>query len=147
MKYATLYDRHHDSVRDALIRRACARRTITYSELAQRAGLPLQPYILSRHLPGLLNDISMAEHEEGWPLLGVLVLRKADGLPGVGFFQTRAHDRPSAAGRGQGRRAGLLQERVAAGALGLGGLREAKRWTTMSFSSFVANITNRVRDA
>ena len=87
MKYATLYDRHHDSVRDALIRRACARRTITYSELAQRAGLPLLPYILSRHLPGLLNDISMAEHEEGWPLLGVLVLRKADGLPGVGFFK------------------------------------------------------------
>ncbi len=87
MKYEALYDRYHDSVRDALIRRACARRTITYSELAQRAGLPLHPYILSRHLPGLLNVISMAEHEEGWPLLGVLVLRKADGLPGVGFFK------------------------------------------------------------
>ena len=87
MNYEALYDRYHDSVRDALIRRACARRTITYSELAQRAGLPLQPYILSRHLPGLLNDINMAEHEEGWPLLGVLVLRKADGLPGVGFFK------------------------------------------------------------
>ena len=87
MNYEALYDRYHDSVRDALIRRACARRTITYSELAQRVGLPLQPYILSRHLPGLLDDISMAEHDEGWPLLSVLVLRKADGLPGVGFFK------------------------------------------------------------
>ena len=87
MNYEALYDRYHDSVRDALIRRACARRTITYGELAQRVGLPLQPYILSRQLPGLLDDISMAEHDEGWPLLSVQVLRKADGLPGVGFFK------------------------------------------------------------
>ena len=101
MNYEALYDRYHDSVRDALIRRACARRTITYSELAQRVGLPLQPYILSRHLPGLLDDISMAEHDEGWPLLSVLVLRKADGLPGVGFFRL-VRTRPSAQ-HGQGR--------------------------------------------
>lgn len=81
------YERYHESVRDALMRRACARRTITYSELAQRVCLPLQPYILSRQLPGLLDDISRAELAEGWPLLGVLVVRKADGLPGVGFFK------------------------------------------------------------
>ena len=87
MKDAALHNRIHDSLRDALIRRACARRTITYSELAQRVGLPLNPYILARRLPALLNEISAAEDEEDWPLLGALVVRKTDGRPGAGFFR------------------------------------------------------------
>ena len=87
MKYEALYDRYHESVRDALMRRACARRTITYGELAQRVGLPLQRHILVRQLPQLLGDINADEAADGWPLLGVLVVRKADGLPGAGFFK------------------------------------------------------------
>lgn len=87
MRHRELCDQFHEAVRDALMRRACARRTITYSELAQRAGLPLQPYTLSRLLPGLLAEISAAEDAEDWPLLSALVVRKADGLPGRCFYR------------------------------------------------------------
>lgn len=91
MQYEALAERYQESVRDALLRRACARRVITYGELARRVGLPPQRHILMRQLPQMLEAISADEAADGWPLLGALVVRVADGLPGVGFFrQVRA---------------------------------------------------------
>lgn len=87
MRYRALHERYHEAVRDTLIRRACVRRTITYGELAQRVGLPRQRHVLIRQLPRLLEDINNYEAAEGWPLLGVLVVRKSDGRPGAGFFR------------------------------------------------------------
>ena len=80
-------DRCQEAVRDALMRRACASRTTSYSELAQRVGLPPQRYVLLRQLPQLVEAVNADEAADGWPLLGALVVRKADGLPGAGFFR------------------------------------------------------------
>ncbi|MDE0608417.1 MAG: hypothetical protein OXH77_00705 [Anaerolineaceae bacterium] len=87
MQNVAQFERCKESVRDALIRRACARRTISYSELARRVGLPPQRYVLMRQLPRLVEAINADEVSDGWPLLGALVVRKADGLPGAGFFR------------------------------------------------------------
>ena len=91
MQHEALAERYQESLRDALLRRACARRVITYGELAQRVGLPPRGDVLMRQLPKMLEAINAAEAEDGWPLLGALVVRVADGLPGAGFFrQARA---------------------------------------------------------
>ena len=87
MRNEAQVERRQEAVRDALIRRACARRTISYGELAQRVGLPPQRHVLMRQLPRLVEAVNAEEVADGWPLLGALVVRVADGLPGAGFYR------------------------------------------------------------
>ena len=87
MQAGALQEQYYESLRDTLIRCACARRTITYGELARRVGLPPQRHVFTRRLPQLLERVNVEEAADGWPLLGALVVRVADGLPGAGFFR------------------------------------------------------------
>jgi hypothetical protein len=72
---------------DALIAVACSLRpTVTYSDVALRCGLEVRADIseLSRRL----DEISRHEHNNGRPLLSVVVVHKdGDMMPGDGFFR------------------------------------------------------------
>ena len=59
------------------------RRTLTYTELAGRAGPPLTPRAVHRQL---LNPLSVRCKRWGLPDLPALVVRKSSGIPGGGWF-------------------------------------------------------------
>jgi len=59
------------------------RRTISYSELAGRAGPPLHARHLHRQL---LNALSARCRRCALPDLSALVVRKDSGLPGAGWY-------------------------------------------------------------
>ncbi|HWE40714.1 MAG TPA: hypothetical protein VG406_29500 [Isosphaeraceae bacterium] len=59
------------------------RRTISYSELAGRAGPPLTGRQVHRQL---LNPLAARCRRAGLPDLAALVVRKDTGLPGAGWF-------------------------------------------------------------
>jgi len=64
--------------------------TITYGELAPFAGfLSSTPYLGSRLSP-FLRRIDKAEQRHGRPLLSALVVTKASGTPGAGFYALTA---------------------------------------------------------
>ncbi|GJM18277.1 MAG: hypothetical protein DHS20C14_04900 [Phycisphaeraceae bacterium] len=82
-----VWDSAKKEVRAALIERAKLRGMITYSELAdQLTAIKVAPHDV-RYF-SLLGEVSIDEHNEGRPLLSVLVVHKSgDGEPGKGFFQ------------------------------------------------------------
>jgi hypothetical protein len=59
------------------------KRTVSYTELAGRAGPPLHRRHIHRQL---LQPLSARCRELGFPDLAALVVRKDTGLPGAGFF-------------------------------------------------------------
>jgi hypothetical protein len=59
------------------------RRTVSYSELAERAGPPLHRRHLHRQL---LRPLGARCRRLGLPDFAALVVRKDTGLPGAGFF-------------------------------------------------------------
>jgi len=65
------------------------RRTISYSELAGRAGPPLRARSIHRQL---LNHLSVRCRAAGLPDLCALVVRKDSGIPGGGWFAGEASD-------------------------------------------------------
>ncbi len=67
---------------EVLVARAREGRTITYGEMA--TALVLSPQ--SSQFTELLNELSRAEEAAGRGLLSVLVVRKRQGTPGMGFF-------------------------------------------------------------
>src|SRR4051794_33275145 len=80
-----------EEIRTILIAKARSRAMIPYSELvgAVRA-VNFTPR--DRRLFEILGQVSVEEHEQGRPLLSVLVVHKTgDMQPGEGFFEWRAH--------------------------------------------------------
>jgi hypothetical protein len=67
-----------------LMEAARMRRTVSYSELAGRAGRPLTARAIHRQL---LNVLSERCNAAGLPNLTALVVRKSTGLPGGGWFE------------------------------------------------------------
>jgi hypothetical protein len=68
-----------------LIGAARARKSITYAGVLAHFGIRITPrrvYALCRDL----SEVSARNRARGEPELAVLVVRKADGLPGEGFF-------------------------------------------------------------
>jgi hypothetical protein len=62
------------------------RRTLSYSEVARRAGPPLTQRTIRRQL---LEPLSERCRRAGLPNLTALVVRKDTGLPGGGWFDPR----------------------------------------------------------
>jgi hypothetical protein len=73
-------------MRALLIEQAKTRQTISYSELADRLEtVSVHPY--SYAFARLLTQIGGEEEQAGRPLLPALVVRKATGIPGAGYFK------------------------------------------------------------
>lgn len=74
-------------VRAILVEVATKQDTITYTALAQRAGLQWNHANPNdRKLIGeLLGAVSSQEYDRGRPLLTAVVLRKGEDVPGPGF--------------------------------------------------------------
>jgi hypothetical protein len=74
-----------DGLERLLIEAARARRSLTYAEVLAHFGLRITPrrvFALCRDL----GDVCERNRMRGEPELAVLVVRKADRLPGEGFF-------------------------------------------------------------
>ena len=65
------------------------RRTVSYSELAGRAGPPLSARAIHRQL---LKPLSARCRANGLPDLASLVVRKETGIPGGGWFDPKSQD-------------------------------------------------------
>ena len=65
------------------------RRTVSYSELADRAGPPLRARSIHRQL---LNGLSARCRAAGLPDLCALVVRKDTGMPGIGWHDPTGLD-------------------------------------------------------
>jgi hypothetical protein len=73
-------------MRAILIQLARARQTITYGELAaEMRAASIHPY--SYAMTNMLDELGRDNEAEGKPTLATLVVRKADGRPGPGFFR------------------------------------------------------------
>jgi len=84
------------AVRAGLLKLAAERRTASYSDLADLAGVP-PPHRIHR-LTLLLEDLIREDHAAGRPLLAACAVSRAqNGIPGPGYFQLLA-----ALGRYQG---------------------------------------------
>ncbi|MGG4481229.1 hypothetical protein [Paenibacillus illinoisensis] len=68
---------------------AAKRNVCTYSEISNYIKLKMNLIVepMSSALSGLLADISIYEHEQGDPLLSVVVVNKETRNPGDGFFK------------------------------------------------------------
>ena len=65
------------------------RRTVSYSELADRAGKPLRGRSIHKQL---LNGLSARCRAAGLPDLAALVVRKDTGTPGIGWHDPAGID-------------------------------------------------------
>jgi hypothetical protein len=87
-RFGYVIDRWHEAraeIRAILI--TCARecRTITYGVLcAQVRSAPMRPYSFA--FAAMLDEIGAIDLAEGKTPLAALVVRKADGRPGGGYF-------------------------------------------------------------
>jgi len=75
------------TIRELLIIAAKRGKPITYSEVAQKAGLDLERIDQRNRLSHLLGDISREEHQKGYPLLSSIVTYKDKSDHGTGFYQ------------------------------------------------------------
>lgn len=94
----TVSDDSKKSVHDQAVAAARARRTLTYTQVARRAGLPFETDEDVFVLSVLLTDLSRSEHQHGRPLLSAVVVHAEDGAPGTGFY-TLARELGSFRGR------------------------------------------------
>ncbi|MCY4022263.1 MAG: hypothetical protein OXF32_02325 [Anaerolineaceae bacterium] len=85
-KYPAFRQKYYCAVRDVLVHVAREQSRISYKELAQKVGMPVNTYTLTTLLGELLCDINEDEQKEKRPMLSVLVVRSADRLPGIGIF-------------------------------------------------------------
>jgi hypothetical protein len=58
----------------------------TYSDIAPLAGLDMGSQDDRNRIAGILGEISRYEHTLGHPMLSVVVVHKANNIPGQGFF-------------------------------------------------------------
>jgi hypothetical protein len=68
-----------------LIQAARYRGTVTYQELADLVGLPLQGSYMGSEIGGYIGAISEDEVKQGRPMLSAIVIG-VSGKPGPGFF-------------------------------------------------------------
>ena len=103
-----------NAVRARLIELAAERRTASYHELADLAGVA--PPRRIQRLTGLLEALIREDHAAGRPLLAACAVGRAqNGVPGPGFFQLlRALGRYRGADRGAEAAAGHRAELLAA---------------------------------
>lgn len=73
-------------LRQTLIDVARSGGTTTYGEIGRRFRLDMGRRAHRSLLGRLLDDIDHDERAAGRPMLGALVVRKREGLPGRGFF-------------------------------------------------------------
>jgi hypothetical protein len=82
---------HIDALEALLIEAARARRSLTYAEVLAHFGIKVAPrrvYALCHDL----GEVCARNRARGEPELAVLVVRKADRLPGEGFFHSYWRD-------------------------------------------------------
>ena len=80
-----------DRLETLLIEAARARRSLTYAEVLAHFGIRITP----RRVFALCRDLTVVcerNRARGEPELAVLVVRKADRLPGEGFFHAAWRD-------------------------------------------------------
>ncbi|CAA9430871.1 MAG: hypothetical protein AVDCRST_MAG64-3468 [uncultured Phycisphaerae bacterium] len=81
------WERAKEEIRQTLIEKARQRGMIPYSELVGRVK-SVNFDAFDQRLFAILGQISVSEHEQGRPLLSVLVVQKSgDMQPGEGFFE------------------------------------------------------------
>jgi len=82
---------HVDELERLLVAAARARRSLTYAEVLGHFGIRITP----RRVFALCRDLGVVcerNRARGEPELAVLVVRKADRLPGEGFFHSLWRD-------------------------------------------------------
>ena len=77
----------NEEIRDKLIESAIQKNTISYSDVGEVVGLDMANPGDRTKLGNILDEINREEHENGRPLLSVLVVQKESGHPGKGFFE------------------------------------------------------------
>lgn len=80
-----------DRLEALLVAAARSRKSMTYAEVLAQFGIKITPrrvYALSRDL----GEVCARNRARGEPELAVLVVRKADRLPGEGFFHSYWRD-------------------------------------------------------
>lgn len=81
------WEKAKDEIRAILIEKAKQRAMVPYSDLVGKVNAVAFKAFDTR-LFAILGQISVSEHEQGRPLLSVLVVHKAgDMQPGEGFFE------------------------------------------------------------
>ncbi len=86
------WDEGKEEARRAIRDVASSRELIFYSDLVKRIrSCDLEPY--GEPLAKMLGEISTEEDAAGFGLVTAVVVRKEDGRPGRGFFETLARDR------------------------------------------------------
>lgn len=78
-------------LRERLIEAARHRGFVYYKEVAQRLDIVSDRLDHSREMANALDEISIYEHENGRPLLSVVVVHQDDKRPGQGFFKMAKH--------------------------------------------------------
>lgn len=76
--YTDLYEKLKETARKGGI--------VHYSDIAPLVKLDMANPADRNEIGKILGDISLEEHEEGRPLLSVVVVSKSSGMPGQGFF-------------------------------------------------------------
>lgn len=76
----------HMLLKEALVEVARNRGTITYGEIAPLLGLNTRLSCDRTRLMRVLHSVCGGEKDCGMPLLGAVVVAKATGIPGKGFF-------------------------------------------------------------
>lgn len=77
----------HQGIYEELKRVASAGRTTYYSDVAPLAGLDMSLQEHRTRIGTLLDEISRFEHDQGRPLLSVVVVQKGENMPSKGFFK------------------------------------------------------------
>ncbi len=76
----------HQAIYDKLVSVARSQSTVCYSEIAPLAGLDMSRPPDRNIIGEILGEISTYEHEQGRPMLTVVVVRKDKNMPGPLFF-------------------------------------------------------------
>jgi len=63
-----------------------AKEPVCYKEVAEVMGMPTRGHSLARTLGPILGTLVKYDCEKGLPLTSALVVNKATGIPGPGFF-------------------------------------------------------------
>ena len=82
---ADQWERAREELRAELVSTAAARTTVTYGELARRIQAA-DRHARSRALDALLQEACAAEDAAGRPTIGSVVVTRATGIPGDGYF-------------------------------------------------------------
>ncbi len=77
----------HEQIYKRLVNVAQAGGYITYSDIAPLAGLDMTLQADRTEIGRILGEISTFEHNQGRPLLSVIVIHRDNNMPGEGFFQ------------------------------------------------------------